>query len=66
MPPNLNYQEATSLPLVALTTWQALVDVAQLKPWAKTFDSRRVRRDWYVCHSIGKTYRGGSMDYNKR
>lgn len=35
MPPNLNYQEATSLPLVALTTWQALVDVAQLKPGQK-------------------------------
>ena len=32
MPPNLNYHEAASLPLVALTSWQALVDVAQLKP----------------------------------
>jgi alcohol dehydrogenase len=31
MPTNLNYQEAASLPLVALTSWQALVDVAQLK-----------------------------------
>jgi alcohol dehydrogenase len=31
MPPNLNYHEAASLPLVALTSWQALVDVAQLK-----------------------------------
>ena len=31
MPPNLKYQEAASLPLVALTTWQALVDVAQLR-----------------------------------
>ena len=32
MPPKLNYHEAASLPLVALTSWQALVDVAQLKP----------------------------------
>ena len=32
MPLNLNYHEAASLPLVALTSWQALVDVAQLKP----------------------------------
>jgi len=32
MPPNLNYHEAASLPLVALTSWQALVDVAKLKP----------------------------------
>jgi len=35
MPPNLNYHEAASLPLVALTSWQALVDVAQLKPRQK-------------------------------
>jgi alcohol dehydrogenase len=32
MPPNLNYQEAASLPLVGLTSWQALVDTAKLKP----------------------------------
>jgi alcohol dehydrogenase len=32
MPPKLNYHEAASLPLVALTSWQALVDVAKLKP----------------------------------
>lgn len=32
MPPNLNYHEAASLPLVALTSWQALVDRAQLRP----------------------------------
>jgi alcohol dehydrogenase len=35
MPLNLNYHEAASLPLVALTSWQALVDVAQLKPRQK-------------------------------
>ena len=35
MPPNLNYREAASLPLVALTSWQALVDVAHLKPGQK-------------------------------
>jgi alcohol dehydrogenase len=35
MPPNLNYQEAASLLLVALTSWQALVDVAHLKPRQK-------------------------------
>src|ERR1700730_18792285 len=32
MPPNLNYHEAASLPLVGLTSWQALVDTAKLKP----------------------------------
>ena len=35
MPLDLNYQEATSRPLVALTSWQAIVDVAQLKPGQK-------------------------------
>jgi alcohol dehydrogenase len=35
MPANLAYHEAASLPLVALTTWQALVDRAQLKPRQK-------------------------------
>jgi alcohol dehydrogenase len=35
MPPNLNYHEAASLPLVALTSWQALVDIAQLQPRQK-------------------------------
>ena len=32
MPPNLNYHEAAGLPLVGLTSWQALVDTAKLKP----------------------------------
>src|SRR5260370_15948049 len=32
MASKLNYHEAGSLPLVALTSWQALVDVANLKP----------------------------------
>jgi alcohol dehydrogenase len=35
MPPNLNYHEAASLPLVALTSWQALIDIAQLQPRQK-------------------------------
>ncbi len=35
MPPNLDYHEAASLPLVALTSWQALVDIVQLKPRQK-------------------------------
>src|SRR6202023_3693949 len=35
MPPNLDYREAASLPLVALTSWQAVVDIVQLKPGQK-------------------------------
>src|SRR5258708_24470619 len=35
MPPNLNYHEAASLPLVGLTSWQALVDTANLQPRQK-------------------------------
>lgn len=34
-PSNLNMVEAASLPLVALTAWQALVETAQLKPGQK-------------------------------
>ncbi|WP_329765787.1 NADP-dependent oxidoreductase [Stenotrophomonas geniculata] len=36
-PSNLNMVEAASLPLVALTAWQALVETAQLKPGQKVF-----------------------------
>lgn len=35
MPEGISYQEAASIPLVGLTTWQALVDVAGLKPKQK-------------------------------
>jgi alcohol dehydrogenase len=35
MPPNLNYHEAASLPLVGLTSWLALVDTANLQPRQK-------------------------------
>lgn len=36
-PSNLTMVEAASLPLVALTAWQALVEIAQLKPGQKVF-----------------------------
>ena len=36
-PAHLSHVEAASLPLVALTSWQALVDVAQLKAGQKVF-----------------------------
>ncbi len=36
-PANLTMVEAASLPLVALTAWQALVETAQLKPGQKVF-----------------------------
>jgi NADPH:quinone reductase-like Zn-dependent oxidoreductase len=36
-PGNLSMEEAASLPLVALTAWQALVEVARLKPGQKVF-----------------------------
>lgn len=35
MPSNLTFQEAASLPLVGLTSWQALLDVAKIKPGQK-------------------------------
>ncbi|MEY4757587.1 MAG: quinone oxidoreductase, nadph-dependent [Pseudomonadota bacterium] len=36
-PKNISMEEAASLPLVALTAWQALVENAQLKPGQKVF-----------------------------
>lgn len=36
-PGNLDMMEAASLPLVALTAWQALVETARLKPGQKVF-----------------------------
>ena len=35
MPSNLTFQEAASLPLVGLTSWQALLDVAKIEPGQK-------------------------------
>ena len=36
-PKNISMEEAASIPLVGLTAWQALVEVAQLKPGQKVF-----------------------------
>lgn len=36
-PKNLNMTEAASIPLVALTAWQALVEVGKVKPGQKVF-----------------------------
>lgn len=37
MPPNISFEEAASLPLVGLTSWQALLNVAQLRAGQKIF-----------------------------
>jgi NADPH:quinone reductase-like Zn-dependent oxidoreductase len=36
-PANLNMEEAAAIPLVGLTAWQALVEVAKLKPGQRVF-----------------------------
>jgi len=36
-PKNLSMEEAASIPLVGLTAWQALVDIARLRPGQKVF-----------------------------
>jgi NADPH:quinone reductase-like Zn-dependent oxidoreductase len=36
-PSSLTMEEASSIPLVALTAWQALVDIAKVKPGQKVF-----------------------------
>ena len=37
MPKNLSYSEAASVPLVGLTSWQALLDIAGMKPGDRVF-----------------------------
>lgn len=36
-PKNLSMEQASSIPLVGLTSWQALVEIANLKKWQKVF-----------------------------
>lgn len=37
MPPNISFEEAASLPLVGLTAWQALLDIAKMKQGDRVF-----------------------------
>jgi NADPH:quinone reductase-like Zn-dependent oxidoreductase len=49
-PENMDFVQAASIPMVGLTSWQALRERAHLKPGAKAVHPRRLRRDRHVCH----------------
>ncbi len=57
-PASLTMAEAASIPLVALTAWQALVEVGQVKPGQKVFIQAGSGRGGHDCHSIGQTSGG--------
>jgi hypothetical protein len=56
MPPNLNYHEAASLSLAALTSWPSISRYSAAPASAKSLDAGWVQRDRDICDSIGKTY----------
>lgn len=48
-PENLDFVQAASIPMVGLTSWQALKERAHLKPGQKVFIPAGSRRDRHVC-----------------
>ena len=66
-PTTLSMEEAASIPLVALTAWQALVVNAKLKRGAKGSDPRGLRRRWNDRHPTRKASgRTGRDDHKQR
>src|SRR5437870_13378549 len=54
-PINVTFEEAASLPLVALTAWQALVEIGRLGEPTRV-DSRGQRWRWKRGHPVGPSY----------
>ena len=53
-PANLDFVQAASIPMVALTSWQALKERANLQAGQKVFIPAGSGGDWYVCHPAGQ------------
>ncbi len=53
-PKNLTMEEAASVPLVALTAWQALVEKAQLEARPKGLHPGWFWRRGHLCHPVGQ------------
>jgi alcohol dehydrogenase len=66
MPPNLNFHEAASLPLVALNQLPSISRYSAAQTSARNPDSSWVRRYRDICYTTGKTHRGSRMDHNQR
>lgn len=65
-PANLTMVEAGSLPLVALTAWQALVDVARLQKGAEGVHPGRFGRGGHGGHSVGQAPGGLRGHHDQR
>ena len=68
-PANLDFVQAASIPMVGLTSWQALKERARLKPGQKAVHPRRRRRHRHVRDPVREIPRskGGDDDkYGKR
>jgi NADPH:quinone reductase-like Zn-dependent oxidoreductase len=69
-PPNLDFVQAASIPMVALTSWQALKERARLKPGQKVFipagsggiGTFAIQLAKYLGVKVGTTTSSGNMD----
>lgn len=64
-PKNLTFEEAAAIPLVGLTSYQALHDIMNCTARPESPDSSRFRRDWNHCDSISKTSRRLRCHHNE-
>ena len=60
-PAAISFEEAGSLPLVALTAWQALIERGNVQPGQKGPDQRRGRRCGLDRHPVHAQISGGDM-----
>ena len=69
-PPNLDFVQAASIPMVGLTSWQALKERARLKPGQKVFipagsggiGTFAIQLAKYLGAKVGTTTSSGNMD----
>ncbi|WP_027529271.1 NADP-dependent oxidoreductase [Bradyrhizobium sp. WSM3983] len=69
-PPNLDFVQAASIPMVALTSWQALTERARLKPGQKVFipagsggiGTFAIQLAKYLGAKVGTTTSSGNVD----
>ncbi|GBO47297.1 zinc-type alcohol dehydrogenase-like protein [Pectobacterium versatile] len=59
-PANLDFVQAASLPMVSLTSWQALIERAKLRPGQKILIPAGSGGHWYLCNPTGETLWGNS------
>ena len=55
-PRNISMAEAASLPLVGITSWNALIDRGNIKLTKEFWFMQVRRRSWSICHTIGQSH----------